>query len=116
MDKTTGRSYGQSNERPGWVNGEWLDAQHYPAPTCVTTGGLSLPGRITVGDADAVRVFAQFLAESGPAPVLSEDRKRGFPPGHPLHDPVARKAYTRRWMPYMLGQAAGPIEVSSDNA
>lgn len=65
-------------------------------------------GRLTIEDADAVHTFAQFLRESGPAPAV-EDGRRAFPPGHPLHDPDARRAYTARWMPYLQGEADGPV-------
>lgn len=70
---------------------------------------LIADGKIITEDADAVLVFAQFLRESGPAPTRVDAGEK-FPPGHPLRDPVARRAHAARWMPYLQGQADGPID------
>jgi hypothetical protein len=46
-------------------------------------------GKISVDDADTVRIFAQFLSEAGP---------------------VNSGTVPRRWLPYLLGEADGPID------
>jgi hypothetical protein len=73
-------------------------------------GDNAADGRITTEDADAVRTFGQFLAESGPPPAVGEDGRRAYPPGHPLHDREALRAHYRRWGPYLQGEADGPID------
>jgi hypothetical protein len=45
-------------------------------------------GRFPVEDADEIRTFAEFLVETGP-------------PTEPI---------SRRWLPYALGEADGPID------
>jgi hypothetical protein len=52
-------------------------------------GDAVADGKITAGDADEVRTFGEFLIESGPP-------DRGQIP--------------RRWLPYALGEADGPID------
>lgn len=80
-------------------------------------GDMLADGRITLDDAHEVRTFQQFLAESGPPPLLNEDTgKRAYPAGHPLHDLDALRAHLERWGPYMRGEADGPIETSGGEA
>lgn len=65
--------------------------------------------RITGEDAEAVRTFAQFLTESGPAPTRDGERFV-YPRDHPLGTREACDAHKARWMPYMQGEADGPVE------
>jgi hypothetical protein len=47
-------------------------------------------GKISADDADTIRTFGEFLTETGPADGKTQIR--------------------RRWLPYVLGEADGPID------
>lgn len=71
-------------------------------------GDLISDGRITDEDADIARTFAQFLTEAGPPPIT--ERRPGDPWPPELDTAEKRQAWRQRWMPYLQGEAGGPID------